>query len=365
MNRALAACVLASLVFSGLGRARAEQAPRPGLNWVRLSGASACPSAPQIADGVEARLGRKLFVSARDAELFVDGYVAPVSGGFAVSLEISERNGAILGRRTLHVADESCDIAEAVTLVIAVTLYPDSALPAAAIPLDGGTAARLDALFGHEAVDPDPGALPKPVPASGAEVWRRDHAPAATSGSSNAPERAGIGMRITASGALGVGQVPGAGIGAEAEVTLGTRQAWPAIQLGLGYFVPSTVHVDRGDGEASFQLMLGWLSVCPLGATPMAALELCVGAEVGRLAVNARQFLSDNRSAVDLIVDARVAGAWYVRLAEAWSLRLGLVVSVPLVQLAYTYREADGSPRSLFRMPQMALRGQAGLAFAS
>ena len=334
---------------------------KPGLNWVRLSGAEACIAAAELVQRVEARLGRSLFAAARDAKLFVDGYVARSAQGFAVTLEVSERDGRVLGRRTLQFAGDDCSvIIEAVTLVIAVTLYPDSALPFSGIPLEPGTAADLDALFARESAELDPASLPQaPAAAPAPPTHGREAAPAAVGGGTPR-SKAPFGLTLAGAPTLGFGQLPGLAAGAAAYATL---RPWPdlSIEAGFVYFPARSVRAEVVRGEAQFALWLGSLAVCPLRPAGWDTFDVCFGAEAGSLYASASEFLFVNQRGSEAVLNLRASGVWSVTLAGPLLLRMALSLSVPILQHNYTFRGPDNAPVSLFRMPQASLRAEVGL----
>src|SRR5690349_8998115 len=94
--------VLACTPFASAAQAATPAAP--GLNWLRLEGADGCISAAQLAQAVEARVGRVLFVPASSAALFVDGSVRlREPEHWQVELGISDADGRVLGRRSLEI----------------------------------------------------------------------------------------------------------------------------------------------------------------------------------------------------------------------------------------------------------------------
>src|SRR5687768_11147972 len=141
----------------------AEPPRGPSLNWVRLPGAEGCITAAELAQRVEARLERSVFVLAQDAELAFDGYVQPrAGGGFAAHLAVSNARGEVLGARDVESAEVSCRaLDDALVLITALTLFPgDFGLSSGGIALDEDTNARLHALFGDEPSELDPASLP-------------------------------------------------------------------------------------------------------------------------------------------------------------------------------------------------------------
>src|SRR5690349_8115883 len=97
-----------------------------GFNWVRLPGAESCIGAGELMQRLEARAGRIMFVRAGEATLSLDGYVQPVAGpphGWAVTLEVSDAQGKVLGHRDLGVLEgEDCSVvAQAAELIFDLT----------------------------------------------------------------------------------------------------------------------------------------------------------------------------------------------------------------------------------------------------
>ena len=146
-------CLLVA-AFGFVARANAQDAAAaPALNWVRVGTADGCIAASELADRVEQRVGRVLFVPATQALLSVDGYVSePEPGRFLAVLAVTQPDGEVIGRRELEVRSDNCRaLDEAIILVVAVTLYPNSQLPGRAIPLDATTQEALHQLFGQVA----------------------------------------------------------------------------------------------------------------------------------------------------------------------------------------------------------------------
>ena len=74
-----------SIVALSAGRAGAEPAPErgPALNFVREPGAEACIASVELAQLIEARLGKPVFVAAPNAVVVIEGSVRPLAeGGF-------------------------------------------------------------------------------------------------------------------------------------------------------------------------------------------------------------------------------------------------------------------------------------------
>lgn len=367
-------------VGGGASRAWGQEA-EPGLNWVRLDGAQSCISASELAERVEARVGRVLFAPASDAGLSVDGRVAPtrasdadLASGWHVVLELSARDGEVLGRRELRFEGGDCSVIdEAVMLVIAVTLYPNTGLLGSGIPLDPSTAASLQALFGQEPTDPDPTSFPRGVgdgetrgaaatagPAAGPSIEAPQEGPqdaaSAELGRGRRPPRHAIGLGAVA----GYGYLPGVRAGALALLDATPGAAWP-LQASLLWFPKTLERAGSAGARATFELWMVGLSLCPLRPDWWPALSLCAGGELGGLGVVSTGFAEGELDRVELVgsvigsvrVDVQLGGPLWLRAAS--------VLAVPLDQRRFVAQTRDGSVETLFRIPQLAARVELGL----
>ena len=357
--------------------AQAAEPQPPGLNWVRLPGAQSCISAAVLAQRVEARVGRLLFAATSEAGVFVDGHVrpGPAQQGWEVTLELSEPQGKVLGRREMQFASGDCTVIdEAVALVIAVTLYPNTGLLDGGIPLDPSTAASLRALFGREPVDPDPASLPlaaatasppnaleQRAPRAPAPDPRADASPARHAAPATRSATWSYGLDAAAAG--GFGHLPGLSPGVAAHVAITPPSAWP-LEAGLVFFPAKTERHARASGDVRFELHAASLALCPWQPEWLRALAVCAGAEVGRLQVVSRGFVGGDITANDAVASVMGSARVRVRIAGALHLRAALVVAVPLAQHRYTVETDDGSPATVFRIPQLTARAELGPALA-
>src|SRR5690349_20530 len=94
------------------------------LHWTRAPGAEACIGPTELAQRIEARLGRAVFEPAGTAEFALEGHIQPsANGGYEVLLALNDAKGQQLGVRELSSQVSDCrQLDDAVTLVIAVTL---------------------------------------------------------------------------------------------------------------------------------------------------------------------------------------------------------------------------------------------------
>ena len=332
----------------------------PGLNWVRLEGASDCLSAAELAERVELRVGRVLFTSVGEAGLFADGSVRHANGGWDVTLEISQRDGAVLGRRVMRFEGENCAVIDdAVVLVIAVTLYPNSGLVDAGIPLDPRTAASLEALFGAEPTDPDPASLPAAQTQSAASTASRARPVRVQTGPT--PRGEPWTVALDAALILGLGQLPSAAVGGGGYLLVAPPDAWP-VQAGAFWLPPQALRVEEAGGEARFDLLLASIAACPWQPSWWRALAFCGAGEIGRLRARPN-FASKNRPANDVVANLSALALLRVQLAGGLHGRAALVLSMPLIQRSYAFETLARTPQQVFRMPQLAARLELGLGW--
>jgi hypothetical protein len=282
---------------------------------------------------------------------------------------VSEPDGRVLGKRDMHFNGADCAaIDDGVTLVIAVTLYPNTGLVEAGIPLDKSTAGSLDSLFGNEPTDPDPASLPRAAaapPGTRAKTATPVDRRARSASGSSAPRVQADRWALAADGAgtAGFGQLPGASLGLIAHVALTPKGAWP-IELGAAAFLTRTVRASAGvSGQARFGLLLGSVTVCPWQPAWLPGLSLCAGAEVGRLRVVPSDFAVLPPASNDFVANLLGSGVLRVRLLAGLYLRTAVVLALPLIQRRYEYQTPAATTAQLYRMPQVAGRAEIGLGW--
>ncbi|MCA9605485.1 MAG: hypothetical protein KC619_07810, partial [Myxococcales bacterium] len=112
-----------------------KQARTSSLSWVRLEGAEGCIASAALAQAVEARLARDVFVSAADAGLAVEGRVERDGEIWRAHIEVVDAAGTSLGERSLESAEASCDqLGELATVTIALMIDPLTAPEPAPAP---------------------------------------------------------------------------------------------------------------------------------------------------------------------------------------------------------------------------------------
>lgn len=351
-----------------------------GLNWVRLAGAERCIASVDLMNLIEERAGRILFVRSGDAVLTLDGYVRPASAlegtapsvggtppGWAVTFEVSDAHGKVVGRRELGVlAGGDCSVVtSAAELIFDLLLDPDGTLDAG-FPLEPGTQRLLDELLRGEPMELDPATLPKGTPAA----WRaRQPPPAAlaspppssSSDAEAAPDESyeyKEPVTLDIAGVAMLGTLPSLAGGVALNMTIPTR-AGLTFELGLLTLAEQSVAATlETQGEAHLSQLSGSFLVCPPRWFSM--LLLCAGGEYGRQSVSASGFDGPSEDMSRDLFDLVAQGTLRVNLLSWWFVRASLAALFPLLRHDYVYDSREGDQR-LFRIAPVAARAELGL----
>lgn len=139
-------CVAAgALCASGRAYAQRDASATPSastatssLNWVRLPGAESCVTARALAESIERRLQRTVFVSNSQGDLAVEGRIERTNERWIATVAITRANGESLGARTLTSEAPQCHaLDESIELVLLLAIDPDAlsrAVPTIAQP---------------------------------------------------------------------------------------------------------------------------------------------------------------------------------------------------------------------------------------
>ena len=278
------------------------------LGLTRGAGAEACITAHELAKRVEARLGHATFVSAAQADLFVDTRVDRAGGGWRATVAASRANGEHVGVRKLESASRDChSLDEDLVLVVALVIDPlATGSPPVAAPV------HRDVVYVRVPV-PVPVHVPGPVPR-----WSFD---------------AGIATTV-----LG-GMLPSLAPGLDLTVAATPPGAWP-IELGAIATLRSIAEDEAGHG-ADARLAIGTLALCPeVLERERVRLQLCGGGAAGAMFVRSRGFDSGgggDRAAGLLFGRARGS----VRVAGGIHAAIDVGVTVPLTRRTVYYTALD------------------------
>ncbi|MCA9596818.1 MAG: hypothetical protein KC776_26060 [Myxococcales bacterium] len=333
MPKALIA-ITAALTLSSQAAAN-ESGRTSSLSWVRLPGAESCIATQALARSVEQRLGRKVFVSAAEADVSVEGYLSHDDGTWRAVLTIRDGDGKVLGTRTLESQEGECSaLDDGVVFVVSVLIDPET------------TSAPAE----PETRKPPPAPAPKPR-----VIVRRERVVV----SKPAPrEPWHVELGVAATGALGLLPQPAAGVGFSA--LLDPPRFWD-IQISGAYWLSVTETAERG-AKAKLSLYQGSVALCPISSKSRTlAYRACAGVVGGALHSQGQGFDSDLGDDAPSLY-AALPNRLTVRLVGPLALTAEITPMAPLVRTKVTYREPLGSERTLFAPPVLAVAGAVGLA---
>jgi hypothetical protein len=314
------------------------------LGWDRLPGADSCVATQPLARAVEARLGRKVFVSPAEADVSVEGRVVKKGAGFSATLVLRDAEGKMLGTRSLEKTDPSCAaLTEALVLVIAVMIDPDAALappPVASSPPP--PAAPTPPVPPETRIEKVYVPVPVPVPVPAKEK----------------PTRPALMIDGALSGRLAIGVVPNPGVGVSLVGVLVPRGF-------IGILGRATFVLPRAApllaAEVSFSHGTLASGLCPLAHTfgPV-FLSTCAEGELGLL-------LARPSGLPRAVNEARVTlaggGSFGASLLVAGpvTVRLGASAMLPFVRESFEATLADGTKTEVFRQLPVTFAGDLGL----
>src|SRR5262245_51486655 len=94
---------------------------------MRLENAESCIRTQDLAQTVEQRLQRKVFVSAAEADVSVEGHVSRSAARWRAVITIRDSNGTLLSTRELDSAEKNCSaLDEGLAFVVSVLIDPDA-----------------------------------------------------------------------------------------------------------------------------------------------------------------------------------------------------------------------------------------------
>ena len=290
-------------------QSEAPAASTSSLSWVRMPGAETCPSSAELARAVEERLARRVFVSAADADLAVEGRAERTPEGWRAVLHVSRADGTLLGERTLSSEEPGCDalgrrVALTVALMIDPLTAPEPAPPRAAPAEPPPTEPPV--IVRTERVE-----VPVPVPAPPAPRWR---------------------VEVDASLAFALGLQPTPSLGGITTVIVEPPGFIPiALEGALFPFA----RAGSSAGHADFLPVHAGLSLCPLALRERGlALHGCLGADAGAVVVVGGDLVLDERERVIGQAHAALRGHWDV--VGPLTLRLAVHLLVPFRHEPFT-----------------------------
>jgi hypothetical protein len=202
--------VVALAGVAGRAEAQGETKSHAGtyaLSFVRGVGAESCPSRHELEREVSTRLGRSPFD--QNAERSIEIVAEHGPDGYRSVVSAMDRDGKLLGRRTLVSDDDNCtSIFSATALAVALLVDPEAALSRDSSANEAVGRFELDEASAPPPLPPSNAISPAPAPAPAPQPPAPSSAPS-------------------------VREIPAATTGAEAVVTFGMV---PAVSPGVGIF---------------------------------------------------------------------------------------------------------------------------------
>jgi len=312
-----------------------------------MPGSESCIATQALARSVEERLGRRVFVSAAEADVSVEGRIEKRgAGGWHSVITIRDGKGALLGTRELDRPEGACTtMNEPLALVIAVMIDPEAKLSSGSSPppLPPPTPAPAPApapVVTHTDVPTDLDLTPRPKPP---EPWRFQ-------GDAVGTVTSGVAPTVDAGGSIA-----------------GTLFLPRGIPIGLrGYgslFLPTKAEQDGA--RASFDLFYLGSAICPTMRRPAVTLMLCFGGHLGVLRSHPETQGRNIEDKTEVIWNAVSEGRITVPLFAPLALTGGISAVLPLLRptFGYTRSDAASTPANLHKVSSFAVAADAGIGF--
>jgi hypothetical protein len=290
------------------------------LEHVLHAGAKQCQSASDLTRAVEARLRRRVFVPALEADLFAQVRAHREKARYVIEVRLEDREGRLLGRRRLETGARHCSaLDDSLALVLSLAADVPRARPEQAGPTPPVTKV--------------PASSSPPTLATAVSIPAATHSP-----------RLSFGVQPSLGVAVSAGLLPRLGVGAQARLQLRPPNFWPVVLNGT-YWRGQRLGAEAG---ADFALRTLQLWICPwtsqLGRVEV---ELCVDQLIG--VVKATGFGFDQDQPTERWLAALGMGASGRYPAGPLFLSVSGSLLVPLVQRRYFFK--DGVDVTLHQGP--------------
>lgn len=320
-----------------------------------MPNAESCVATQALARAVEERLGRRVFVSAAEADVSVEGRVERRKDKtWHAVIHVRDAKGALLGTRELDHKEPTCDgMTEPLALVIAVMIDPEAATRPRPEPAPTTTTPTPST---EPAAGESPAPLPTVAPTATTTPTSTPEAPPRAPKKPREPWRFEGGADLT----LATGLAPSTAVGGGVESILYP----PGVPLGFrgfaNVFLPTTAAKD--DARATFDMLYVGGSLCPTWRTRVNLMG-CLGGQLGVLRPRAdtpnRGISEDILPIWNVIAELRLS----VPIVAPIQASAGLGAALPLLRPRFEYTAADGQKGTLHQVGAVAFTGSAGLGF--
>lgn len=296
-------------------------------------------SGAALAEKVEQRLARKVFLSASEADLTIEGSIGPRSDGpgYRATLRLTNREGEALGTREVDTKSSDCSsIDEQLALVVSVMIDPDAQAPKQPAP------------------KVEPKIIEKPIVKEKIVEKTVVKKRVVTE-----PEPDPIHWELSAGFMTTLGLQPVVGLGVAPAFLIELPHLFGILAEG-GIAVKSSVASESGDYAAEASFMHGALGICPLIAHPDRFSILgCAGWIVGAVLGNGDGFDVDHETTT-ILTGPWIEGRFAVRIVGPVGLVLSLGVMVPVTRAELFYVSPAGE-ETLHETWPVALLGDLGV----
>ena len=335
-----------------------------------MPGAESCVPTQELARDVELRLGRRVFVSASQADVSIEGRVErrAQQNRWHATIILRDANGTTQGTRVLDRTDASCDgLREQLALVIAVMIDPDAALAHPVEPQPAPTSTQ------SPPTQPAPTpAAPIPAPPATTSSPQKDlPPPSAANPPANAPASKKQAdpwfAEASAAAFAAAGLTPNLAAGVGASTLLEAPKIPIALDGSAAIFFDNTATVTSPNGAAAATTFtLAYLSggLCPVRARgERLHVFACLVSQLGFLRARSQGFAVATDDKLAVLYNIGIEGRASLRIAGPFAVRAGFSGVVPIVRSPFLYERGDGTSATLFQVAPIALTGDLGIGF--
>lgn len=279
------------------------------LTWVHLAGAGACASGDELAREVEARVGRQVFVSSRDADVVVEGVIGRRGDDWRAIIVARDKQRREIGRRAIVVSEAGATCA-AMTMPVVEAIV--DLVPAIVIVVATEEAKRRNA-------------------AAEAKARRRARV-AAT------PVRLESGLSVYGSmGLLPAADGGAVGAGLDALVEPRGARGWVGAHVFASWWLPR-----EADGAQELRLALAGAGACvSVVRARGATVRACGHAELGAMHGRASDLRAPVRPSSSALVALDAGLRASVPLGGGIAVRAGAALLVPLVRESFVVGDEE------------------------
>jgi hypothetical protein len=298
------------------------------LEWTAPE-ASSCPSGSAMAQAVEARLGRRVFVERNQADVILTAAIKPNGAAWSAELELLDSRHATLGTRRVQSKSRDCSaFNDVLPIVIALLVDASQNIVQLELPPPSYTPVTW-----AQVEYSSPQAVPSPsLPTDGASRW---------------------GWAVLGEGVHGL--MPSTAAGASVVGFFEPAHPRVPVEFWLGA-IPATVS-NHTQGIQLWLIHLG-ARLCPNLWRATLHWSVCAGVSVGDLQVVGRGF-DVNRNDSTFFADARVTSQLDVPIARPWFARVEAGAIAPITRPRFEGEVEPGVRVTLHRpatiVPRIAL----------